>query len=241
MKIVSVEGIILGNISYKENSKILNILTKEYGIIGVISKGCKGCKSKLKNISENFTYAIFHIYYNENKLSTLIGADVINYFSYIKSDIKTVSYMSYLCELTKKVYEHSENEQIYNLFISAMLKIEDKFNPEVITNILELKYLDFLGVSFNTDNCIECGSKNILTISFDKGGFICSKCRTNERIIDEKSLKMIRMYYFVDISKISKLDISEKVIKEISSFLEEYYDHYTGLYIKSKKFLNEVK
>ena len=49
------------------------------------------------------------------------------------------------------------------------------------------------------------------------------------------------MYYYVDISKISKLEISEKVVKEISSFLEEYYDHYTGIYIKSKKFLSEVK
>ncbi len=240
MKVVSVEGIILGNIPYKENSKILNILTKEYGIIGVISKGCKNCKSKLKNVSENFTYAVFHIYYGE-KLSTLIGADIINYFNNLKSDIKTVSYMAYLCELTKNVYKQSENELIYDLFISAILKIEDKFNPEVITNILELKYLDFLGVNFNTDNCIVCGSKNILTVSLDKGGFICSKCRTNERILDEKALKMLRMYYFVDIGKISKLDISEKVVKEISSFLEEYYDHYTGIYMKSKKFLNEVK
>lgn len=241
MKIVSVEGIILGNIPYKENSKILNILTKEYGLIGVISKGCKNCKSKLKNVSENFTYATFHIYYSKDKLSTLIGGDIINYFCNIKCDIKRVSYMAYLCELTKNVYKHSESELIYDLFMSSILKIEDNFNPGVITNILELKYLDFLGVNFNTDSCIICGSKNILTLSLDKGGYVCSKCRSNERIMDEKALKMMRMYYYVDISKISKLDVSDNTVKEIDSFLTDYYDHYTGLYIKSKKFLNEVK
>lgn len=241
MKIISVEGFILGSIPYKENSKILNILTKEYGIIGVISKGCKGSKSKLKNISENFTYAKFHLYYSLDKLSTLIGADVINYFPNIRKDILKVSYMSYLSELTKNVYKQSEEKVIYDLFLSALLKIEEGFNPLIITNIMELKYLDFLGVNFNTDSCVVCGSKSILTISFYKGGYVCSKCRDRETVLDEKVLKMLRMYYYVDISKISKLEISETVVKAIDEFLTKYYDHFTGLYIKSKKFLQEIK
>lgn len=241
MKIISVEGFNLGSIPYKENSKILNILTKEYGIIGVISKGCKGSKSKLKNVSENFTYAKFHLYYSENKLSTLIGADIINYFPNIKKDILKVSYMSYLSELTKNVYKQCEEAILYDLFLSALLKIEEGFNPLIITNIIELKYLDYLGVNFNTDSCVVCGSKSILTISFYKGGYVCSKCRDKEAILDEKVLKMIRMYYYVDISKISKLEISETVVKEIDNFLTKYYEHFTGLYIKSKKFLQEIK
>ena len=39
MKIEKVEGIVIGETNYSESSKILNILTKEYGIIGVMSKG----------------------------------------------------------------------------------------------------------------------------------------------------------------------------------------------------------
>ncbi len=231
----------MGSISYKENSKILNIFTKEYGIIGVISKGCKGSKSKLKNISENFTYAKFHLYYSEGKLSTLIGADIINYFSNIKKDILKVSYMAYLSELTKNVYKQSEEKILYDLFLSALFKINEGFDPLIITNIIELKYLDYLGVNFNTDSCVVCGSKSIVTISFYKGGYVCSKCRDREALLDEKVLKMIRMYYYVDIIKISKLEISEKVVKEIDEFLTKYYDHFTGLYIKSKKFLSEIK
>ncbi len=241
MKIVSVEGFILSNISYKENSKILNLFTKEYGVIGVISKGCKGIKSKLRNISENFTYATFHLYYSDGKLSTLIGADVINYFNNIKKDIIKIGYMTYLSELTKNVYKQSEELTLYDLFLNALFKIEEGFNPLIITNIIELKYLDYLGVNFNTDSCVTCGSKSIVTISFYKGGYVCSKCRDKEAILDEKVLKMIRMYYYVDISKISKLEISEKVVHEIDDFLTKYYDHFTGLYIKSKKFLKDIK
>ena len=241
MKVVSVEGFILGSINYKENSKILNIFTKEYGIIGVISKGCKSPKSKIKSVSENFTYAVFHLYYNEKGLSTLINADVINYFLNIRKDIFKISFLTYLSELSKEVYKESSNKEVYDLFISAVLKINEGLNPIVITNILELKYLYFLGVGINLDGCVVCGKKSILTFSEYKGGYVCSKCRTNEKIYDQKVLKMLKMYYFVDISKISVLDIKNNIIKEVDNILNIYYDHFTGIYIKSKKFLNALK
>lgn len=241
MEIKKIEGFILGSTSYGESSKILNILTKEYGIIGVMSKGCKTHKSKLKLVSENFTYAHFYMYYKEGKLSTLIGADIINYFFNIKKSIVKISFLAYISELTKNVYKHTEDKEIYNLFISSILKIEDNFNPLCICNILEAKLLDYLGVSLNLDGCVVCGSKNIITISYQKGGYVCNKCRNNEKLLDEKVLKTLRLYYYVDINKISKLEISEEVVNEIDKFLAIYYDNYTGLYIKSKKFLSSIK
>ena len=48
------------------------------------------------------------------------------------------------------------------------------------------------------------------------------------------------MLKYVDISKISKIDIKEDVKKEINNFIDEYYDKYTGLYLKSKNFLEKL-
>ena len=100
MEIISIEGIVISSLKYGENSKILNILTKDKGIIGVISKGALKEKSKLRSVSDNFTYAIFHLYYKENKMSTLISADVINYFLNIRTDIEKLGVLNYLTELT---------------------------------------------------------------------------------------------------------------------------------------------
>ena len=72
MRIERVNGIILNERSYKESSKILDIITKEYGIIGVIAKGSKSMKSKLRSYTTKLTYAEFQINYKEGKLSTLI-------------------------------------------------------------------------------------------------------------------------------------------------------------------------
>ena len=80
-------GIILKERNYGESSKILDVFTKEYGIIGVISKGSKKIKSTLSGVSTKMTYGVFHIYYKENKLSTLTGVDIINPFMNIKNSI----------------------------------------------------------------------------------------------------------------------------------------------------------
>jgi DNA repair protein RecO (recombination protein O) len=111
----------------------------------------------------------------------------------------------------------------------------------VITNILELKLLPFLGVNPIIDECAICGDvTSIVTVSADKYGFLCKNCRTNEYIVSDKTIKFIRMFYYVDISKISKLEISDKVKNEINFFIDEFYDKHTGLYLKNKPFLKEM-
>ena len=238
--IIDVEGIIINSKDYKDSSKILNIFTKEYGVIGVIAKGCRSLKSNLRSITDKLTYATFTIYYKKDKLSILSEGSIINNFSSIKKDIEKISYASFLVDLTSQVYKQCENISLYDLLISALIKINDNFNPLIITNIIELKYLDYLGVMPNLNGCGICGSKSVVTLSSDKGGYVCSKCHTNEPIVSDKAIKLVRMYTLVDIGKISKLDISKDVVFEVNTFIDDYYDRYTGLYLKSKDFLKNL-
>ena len=238
--IENVEGIILNTRNYNDTSKILDIFTKKYGVIGVIAKGCKSLKSNLRSVTDKLTYATFTIYYKKDKLSILTEASVINNFNSIKKSIEKISYASYLLDLTSQVYKQCNSVDLYSLLISSLIKINDDFNPLVITNILELKYLNYLGVMPSLDSCIVCGSKNVITFSSDKGGYLCKNCVSNEPISSEKAIKLVRMYYYVDIDKISKLDLSKDVVNEVNNFIDSYYDRYTGLYLKSKNFLKNL-
>ncbi|MBQ9011538.1 MAG: DNA repair protein RecO [Bacilli bacterium] len=237
-----VEGIVINETEYSETSKILNILTFQHGLIGVISKGCRNLKSPLRSVSSKLTYAKFIIYYKEGKLSTLKEATVINQFKNLKRDITKISYASYLLELSGGVYKQSYEKEVLSLLISALLKIEEGFDPLVIMNIIELKYLNFLGVLPIIDSCAICGKKtNIVTLSSYKGGYICNDCYTNETKVSDKTIKLIRMFYYVDISKITKLEVSRESKNEINIFLNDYYERYTGLYLKSKKFIMDLQ
>lgn len=184
---------------------------------------------------ENLIFIIKKINY-----LTLSSVDIINPLSKIKNDIVLLSYLNYLTELTTQVLKQT-TDNLYEEFINAILKIELGLDPLVIANILEIKYLDNLGVGLNLDSCVSCGSKvNIITIDGDRGGYICSNCYQNEIIVDKKTIELLRMYYYVDIKSISKLKISDKVKNEINHFLNVYYDRYTGLYLKSKDFLKKL-
>ncbi|MBE6158648.1 MAG: DNA repair protein RecO [Firmicutes bacterium] len=239
--IEKVEGIILSISDYQESSRILQVLTREHGLIGVIAKGCKSVKSPLRAACNSYTYGYFYIYYKENKLSLLSNVDIINSYSNIRLDIELISYMAYLCDLTYQVVKQNDDSNIFDILINALDKINNKLNPLIITNIVELKYLDYLGISLNLDSCVKCGNKeDIVTIDGDDGGFICKNCYTNQVIVDKKTIKLIRMYYLVDIKTISTIKISDVVSREINNFINTYYDRYTGLFLKSKEFLNKL-
>lgn len=236
-----VEGFILTETPYGETSKIINVFTKDYGIIGIMCKGAKSLKSKNRVSTMRLNYAKFNIYYKKDKLSQLVSADILNPLKKIKSDIVLISYLNYLAELTNQVIKQSNNLAIYDEFIAAILKIEEGLDPLVITNILEIKYLAELGVLFSLDECVICGSKtSIATIDADKGGFICLNCLTNEVIVDKKVIKMLRMYYYVNIKSISNIKVEDNIKDVINKFLDMYYERYTGLYLNSKNFLKNL-
>ena len=238
MKIESFEGIVLTETNYSESSKILNVLTSDRGVIGVMSKGCRNVKSKLRGVSRKLIYGKFHVYYKENGLSTLIGVDVISSFSKTMMDLEKISFSLYLLDLSYQVVKQNDDNEIFELLRDTLLKIEEGLNALALTNILELKLLDYLGVRPSVDACSMCGSdKGIVTLSADSGGYICRECFTNEGYVLDKTIKMIRMYYYVDIKNISKLDVSGEVSNEINRFLDMYYERYTGLYLKSKEFI----
>ena len=238
--IKEIEGMIFKEIPYGETSKIIQVFTNE-GIIGIMCRGAKALKSPFRAVTLKFTYGKFNIYYKENKLSILESVDVIKPLSNLKGDITGLSYLNYITELTYQVMKQA-NENVYDLYINTVLKMEEGLDPLILANILEIKYLDYLGVGLNLEECVGCGAKaNILTIDGDRGGYICKKCYQNEIIVEPKTIELLRMYYYVEIKSISKLKISEKVKNEINYFLNTYYERYTGLYLKSKNFLNKLR
>ena len=48
------------------------------------------------------------------------------------------------------------------------------------------------------------------------------------------------MFFYLDVSQISKLEIKEGTKKELNEFIHEYYDDYSGLYLKSRDFLKNL-
>lgn len=249
MKIKKVEGIITKEQSYSESSKILKIFTKDLGLISVISKGCKKPKSPLHEGSNVLIYGVFDISYKEDGLSTLISIDIKDSFKNITMDYKDLAKKMYAFTIVDismqvipdKEIDDNEKKEMYEILISTLNKINEGINPRVLLSIVMLKYLNFLGVLPNLDSCSFCGSNHdIVTMDARSFGFVCRECYTNEKMVNEKALKLLRMLYYVEIDKIKKLDVGEE-LNDIEEFIDCYYEEHTGIYFNIKKKINTLK
>ena len=235
-----VTGIIVSTVDYKESSKIINILTEEEGLIGALAKGCKQLKSKIRVGSNVLILGEFYLKQYGKSLPLVTEVDIITPFSHIRTNLLGQSYALLLLELSSQIVRHEKNNKIYSLLISGLKKIEEGYDAEVITDILELKFLHELGIKPELDCCVSCGkNENIITISSYKGGYLCQECKENEPLYSLKAIKLIRMLYMVDLDKIAKISISEEVKNEIHVFIDDYYDRYSGIYLKSRDFLKK--
>ena len=125
----------------------------------------------------------------------------------------------------------------------AFAQLIQQADNSLIENAIEKAIFEAnLGVTPSIDACSICGSdKAIVTLSSDDGGYVCKNCYSNQVMVSDKTIKMIRLYYYVDLSKITKLEVSNEVTKEINDFLDRYYERYTGLYLKSKDFMKQIE
>ena len=237
--IKKVEGIVVSEVDYGETSKIINVLTKTE-IIGIYARGCKRPKSKLNNVTSKLTYGQFHINYKEKGLSTLIEVDIVNSFINIRKDMYKLSYSLYLLELAYNVFKQEENEEIYINLVSALNKINDGINYYLISMVVCLKYLDYLGIKPVLDSCIVCGSCDVVTVSSYKGGCLCKDHLDNENALDEYTIKLIRALYYVNIDEVHNIDIPSHILKQMREFIDDYYDRYSGIYLKTREFLRKV-
>ncbi len=252
MKLIKVEGLVVNEQNYSESSKILKIFTRDYGLISVLSKGCKKPKSSLKEGSNKLIYAVFDISYKENGLSNLVGIDIIDIFKNILMDYRDLERKMYtftIVDLTLQILpqreiDKDEEKEIYDILIATIKKINEGINAKILLDIVMLKYLKFLGVLPNLDSCSFCGTThNIVTMDSKSFGFVCKECYTNEIMVNKESLKLIRMLYYVDIKKIRNLDITEG-IEDVEMFIDNYYEENTGIYFNIKKklvTLNKMK
>ena len=229
---VTVEGIILNETNYGETSKILNVLTKEYGYISIMSKGSRTMKSKLRGISMKMVYGEFTINYKEKGISNLIEGNILNSLKNIMHDFKKISYASNLIDITKSILKENNDKSIFGILKNCLLKINDDFDSEIIMDIYLLKMLDYLGVRPNFNSCINCSSGDTLTFDLTLGGMVCKNCYHDTYLFNDKTIKLLKLFQLVDISKISKINVNSNIKMELDTFLKEYYDTYTGIYLK---------
>lgn len=222
------EVIILKEIPYKENDKILHALSKTNGRIQLIAKGCKKNNSHLINVSQIFAYSKCSLYKSKD-MYIIDSAELIESFYNIRNDMDSFIYANYILELINYVAQENQiDEKVFNMTVK-MLKCLSVFKNDFdkLTSAYELKLVSMLGYKPDFNYCISCGGKikGSAIFSIVEGGFYCLECKCYSNGINIEyseilTLDRILKTKFEDISSLKS--INRKIINIIRQFLFYY-------------------
>ncbi len=236
----TIEGIVIKNSDYQEKSKILQVFSKEHGLIGILLKGANNYKNNNFALIQPISHAFFNINYY-NGLSKCYNGELINSFHSLKNDFSKNIYIFHIFELIyKNLEQHQKNSYLFDILlkiIEIMEKSTDIIQIKLLTIYFELKLLYFIGVFPEISKCVECGSsKHITNFDISKGGFVCEKCiDPRSKIFSVDSLQVLYQLFYQELDNFN-YDINDKIISELQLLLREYYNYHLGIKTNSSKY-----
>ena len=240
----NVEGIIIRSIDYGETNKIVTVFSRENGKIGMMARGAKKPNSRLSFVSQLFTYGNY-LYYAAKGLGTMSQGEVIQSFRSIREDVFKTAYVACIAELTDKLSEEKKTDPyLFELLYQSLHYINEGLDPEVIMFIFETKMLAVAGIAPKLDGCVSCGrEEGIVSFSIREGGFLCDRCveiDAHHIPVSEAVRKLLKLFLHFDLKRLGSISLKERTKDDIRLVLKHYYDTYSGLHLKSKRFLEQM-
>lgn len=238
------EGIVIRTSHYGESNKIVTLYTREWGKVGVMAQGAKKPNSRLAAVTQPFTYGQF-IVRKGSGLGTLQQGDILSSMRGIKEDIFLTAYASYIIDLTDKCTEEKKpNPFLFELLYQTLNYMNEGFDPEILMNIYEMKMLNSLGMYPILDQCSICkNTEGEFSFSIREGGFLCHRCLEKDPYhykISQATVKLLRLFYYLDIGRLGNISVKDSTKSELKKVITAYYDEYSGLNLKTKKFLKQM-
>jgi len=238
------EGIVIRTTDYGETNKIITIFTREWGKIGVMARGAKKPNSRLSSVTQLFTHGYFLVQRGSG-LGSLQQGEIATSLRSIGEDIFLTAYASYIVELTDKCTDEKKpNPFHFELLLQTLNYMNEGCEPDILMNIYEMKMLNVMGLYPVLNQCSVCGSTDgHFSFSIREGGFICHRCLEKDRYhykLSPATVKLLRLFYYFDLSRLGNISVKAETKAELKNVIDAYYEEYSGLHLKTKKFLNSM-
>ena len=238
------EGIVIRTTDYGETNKIVTLYTREWGKVAVMARGAKKTNSRLSSITQLFTHGYFLVQRGSG-LGSLQQGEINTSMRSIGEDIFLTAYASYIVELTDKCTEEKKpNPFHFELLYQTLNYMNEGYDPNILMNIYEMKMLNVMGLYPILNQCSVCGSTDgHFSFSIREGGFICHRCLDKDPYhfkISPASVNLLRLFYYFDLSRLGTISVKDETKEELKKVITAYYEEYSGLHLKTKKFLNSM-
>lgn len=243
MKLLKVKGVVIKEIPYKENDKIITLMTDKLGKISCMAKGAKKTNSALLASCQLLVYSEF-VLYKGTSFYHINSAETIDTFYSLRTDYDKLEKAYEITKvLNNLVVENEDTENILSLYLNSLYVIsKDMFEFNYVMSIFKLKMLVLLGYSPSIITCSCCNTRMLdkentgYYYSFNTNSILCGECY--RKLKQEKpdkikngwyvSLSMSAFYavtYIIasDTKKVFSFKVDNKALEEIIKFADRLY------------------
>lgn len=241
MKNVETRGLVLFSRNYREQDKLVKIFTESFGKRMFFVKNAS--KSKFSSSLQNFTQLGLLGTINDDGLSFISDISETVTYKFINSDIFAQAYASYLIGLADvAIPDNQYDAALYGFLIKSLELIDTKIDMEIVTNIFELQIMSRFGAQLDFGQCVFC-HRTDLPMDFSKqfNGCLCRN-HFDEDVkrehIDPNVIFLCQSFMAVNLDDLPNINLSDELKKKIRAFIDLLYEHYIGVQIKAKKFID---
>ena len=175
-----IDGLVVKEIPYGENDKLLTVITVDEGKMLFCAKGARSPRCKATPLCRIFTYANFE-YYERGDRKWLSGGSVNESFFSLNSDIEGFALASYVIQLADELTgEGIPCPTLLRATLNTLYAIEKKLKPlPLIKAAYEIFAIGDAGFAPDMLECAECGKESEnqeYFLDVMNGKILCDAC-----------------------------------------------------------------
>lgn len=210
-----VKGLVIGQVDYKESSKIIRIFTRELGIISLMARGVKRSNNKLKNLTSLYSFGKFELV-KKGDFFYLEDGKLLDLNEGLRLDLKNI-YSAQLCiELVERsLMEYQVNFDLFDLLIKTIKFLSLSKEKVRLMAMFVIKYVSMIGYRPELRSCVICGkSPTEKGFSIEHGGITCLDHQIMTDYINENEFRYLNFLMFARLDQVDdwEFEVDEKKI-----------------------------
>ena len=181
MGAITTQAVVLRNADYRENDRMLTLLTPGYGRVDALARGCKRPNSPLLPGSELFAFGEYVLFQGKGR-AMVTSCTLTDSFYSLREDYEKLRYAVYLLQVSGAQAQPAERAaDLFTLLLRSLTRLcYTDLDARAVTTAFLLLDAALAGYRPRLSHCVRCGNavaeNEARLFDIEEGGLVCRDC-----------------------------------------------------------------
>lgn len=223
-KTEKLNGIVLKSVPYRENGRILTLLTDVYGKIAVLARGVRRNRKISALYAEPFAYSAYSVFFGRG-LPVCDSVELTEPFYGVRASLDTLALGQYFLAVASTLPENVPEPGALRLLLNSLsLLSAARLSPERIKLVYEVRFAQLSGFASAGHSCAVCAKP---ATRFCPGkGLLCNDCAGAEGFtVTENEQKILNHIFQYDGADSYRFRATDDEVRYLSQLMQTTLSH----------------